>query len=218
MPDERKARPVSGEIMAAPVAGTEPAEAGLVRADVVDAEFETIWPDGPTASDARAFTSIGTAAPPIQGLDSLRKSDAASRSPGPARGGPLFWLVGLSLAAGAFWVSGGHALVRQAPLAGETAPAQSIVNALHIVDVKSRVEEHGGRSVLFVDGKAVNDDRVARTLPRLEIDVTANGGTVMRYNLGTSPEPLAPGAAFGFSSRLEAPKEGVKSVTVTFQE
>ena len=31
-------------------------------------------------------------------------------------------------------------------------------------------------------------------------------------------EPLAPGAAFVFSSRLEAPKEGIRSVSVTFQE
>ena len=60
--------------------------------------------------------------------------------------------------------------------------------------------------------------RSTRTLPPLEINVTANDGNVMRYNLGTSSEPLAPGAAFGFSSRLEAPKEGVKSVSVTFQE
>jgi hypothetical protein len=216
MPDERKARPVSGEIMAAPLAGAESSEPGFTRNDAVDAEFETVRPAEP--AHGRDFTSIGTAAPPIQGLDSLRKSDAAPPTQGPVRGGPVFWIVGLGLAAGAFWVSGGHALVRQVPFAGESAPAQSIVNALHIVDVASRVEEHGGRSVLFVDGKAVNDDRVARTLPRLEIDVTANDGTVLRYNLGTSAEPLAPGAAFGFSSRLEAPKEGVKSVSVTFQE
>jgi hypothetical protein len=219
MPDERKARPVSGEIMAAPLAGAESAEPGFTRNDVVDAEFETIRPAEPAAAaHGRDFASIGTAAPPIQGLDSLRKSDPAPPTQGPVRGGPVFWIVGLGLAAGAFWISGGHALVRQVPFAGESAPAQSIVNALHIVDVTSRVEEHGGRSVLFVDGKAVNDDRVARTLPRLEIDVTANDGTVLRYNLGTSVEPLPPGAAFGFSSRLEAPKEGVKSVSVTFQE
>jgi hypothetical protein len=217
MPDERKARPVSGEIMAAPPAGAEPAEPGFIHADVVDAEYETVRPDQPAAAHARTSISIGTAAAPLQGLGSLRKADA-SRREGPVRGGPMFWIFGLGLAAGAFWVSGGHALVRQAPIAGQTAPAQSIVNALHIVDVTSRVEEHGGRPVLFVDGKAINDDRIERILPRLEIDVTANDGAVMRYNLGTSAEPLAPGAAFGFSSRLEAPKEGVKSVSVTFQE
>jgi hypothetical protein len=220
MPDERNARPVSGEIMAASLAGAEPAGSGFIHADVVDAQFETIRPGEPavTTSHTRTPASIGTVAGPTQGLDSLRKSDAMPKPQGPVRGGPVFWVFGFGLAAGAFWVSGGHALVRQAPFVGETAPAQSIVNALHIVDVKSRVEEHGGRPVLFVDGKALNDDRVARTLPQLEIDVTANDGTTMRYNLGTSTEPLAPGAAFGFSSRLEAPKEGVRSVSVTFQE
>jgi hypothetical protein len=219
MPDERNARPVSGEIMAVPLAGAESADAGLIHADVVDAEFETIRP-GESAATARArsFTSIGAAAAPVPGLDSLRRTDAAPRRQGPVRGGPVFWMVGLGLAAGAFWVSGGHALVRQVPFAGEPGPAQSVVNALHIVDVTSRVEEHGGRPVLFVDGRAVNDDRVARALPRLEIGVTSKDGTITSYNLGTSAEPLVPGAAFGFSSRLEAPKEGVKSVSVTFQE
>ena len=183
MPDERNARPVSGEIMAAPLAGSEPAEPGLVHADVVDAEFETIRPAA--AVQARPSMSIGTAAAPLLGLDSLREADAAAKPQGPVRGGPVFWIFGLGLAAGAFWVSGGHALVRQAPFPGQTAPAQSIVNALHIVGVTSRVEAHGGRQVLFVDGKAVNDDRIERILPRLEIDVTANDGTVMRYNLGT---------------------------------
>ena len=130
----------------------------------------------------------------------------------------MFWVFGLGLAAGAFWVSGGHALVRQAPFAGETEPAQPVVNPLHIVDVTSRVEEHGGRRCCSWRARRVNDDRIARTLPKLEIGVTANDGTVMRYNLGTAAEPLAPGAAFAFSSRLEAPKEGVKSVSVTFQE
>ncbi len=224
MPDKRYARPVSGEIMAAPVAGTEPGEPtlihapALIHADVVDAQFETIRPDEPAvATHPRQSTSIGTAAAPVQGLATLRKADAGTRPPGPVRGGPVFWVVGLGLAAGAFWVSGGHALVRQAPFATEAELAQPIVNPLHIVDVTSRVEEHGGRPILFVEGKAVNEDRTARTLPRLEIDVTANNGAMMRYNLGTSAEPLAPGAAFGFSSRLEAPKEGVRSVSVTFE-
>ena len=115
---------------------------------------------------------------PSRASRSLRKADAGTRPPGPVRGGPVFWVVGLGLAAGAFWVSGGHALVRQAPFATEAEPAQPIVNPLHIVDVTSRVEEHGGRPILFVEGKAVNEDRTARTLPRLEIDVTANDGAM----------------------------------------
>ena len=39
-----------------------------------------------------------------------------------------------------------------------------------------------------------------------------------RYRLGTSGRPLAPGEAFAFSSRLDVPKNGVKSVSVTFGE
>jgi hypothetical protein len=219
MPDERYARPVSGEIMTAPVAGTAAGEPIFVQADIVDAQFETVRPaELVAAAQVRAITAIGTPAAPVQGLDSLRKNEAAARPRGPVRGGPVFWVFGLGLAAGAFWVSGGHALVRQAPFAGVTAPADPVVNPLHIVDVVSRVEEHGGRSILFVEGKALNDDHIARMLPKLEIGVTANDGAMMRYNLGTTVEPLAPGAAFAFSSRLEAPKEGVRSVSVTFQE
>jgi hypothetical protein len=40
----------------------------------------------------------------------------------------------------------------------------------------------------------------------------------MRYIMGTARGPLAAGGEFSFSSRLEAPKEGVKSVTVAFRE
>jgi hypothetical protein len=220
MPDERYARPVSGEIMTAPVIGTAATEPLFAPADIIDAQFETVRPAEPVdrLQGRRPIGAIGTAAAPVQGLDSLRKSEAAAGPRGPVRGGPVFWVFGLGLAAGAFWVSGGHALVRRVPFANESQSAQPVVNPLHIVDVASRVEEHGGRSILFVEGKAVNDDRIARTLPRLEMGVTANDGTVMRYNLGTAAEPLAPGAAFAFSSRLEAPKEGVRSVSVTFQE
>jgi len=219
MPVERYARPVSGEIMTAQVTGTAAVDPIFGQADIVDAQFETVRPAEPAAlAQGRPITAIGTAAAPVQGLDSLRKDEATARPRGPVRGGPVFWVVGLGLAAGAFWVSGGHALVRQAPFVGETGPSEPLASPLHIVDVVSRVEEHGGRSILFVEGKALNDDRTERMLPRLEIGVTGNDGTVMRYNLGTTVEPLAPGAAFAFSSRLEAPKEGVRSVSVTFQE
>src|SRR3954471_14284392 len=98
MPDERNARPVSGEIMAAPPGGAEPVEPGPVHADVIDAEYETIRPEQPAAAaDIRTLTSIGTAAAPLQGLGSLRKADAAQRPQGPVRGGPVFWIVGLGL-------------------------------------------------------------------------------------------------------------------------
>jgi hypothetical protein len=219
MPDERNARPVSGEIMAAPPAGAEPAESRPVHPDVVDAEFETLQRQAPAEpAQAQPVASIGTVAAPVHGLDSLRKPDARARPQDPARGGPVFWIFGLGLVAGAFWVSGGHALIRQAPSTSASAPAQPVVNPVRIAEVASRVEDHGGRAVLFVEGKAVNEGSETRTPPPLEINVTGNDGKVRRYNLGTSPEPLAPGAAFSFSSRLEAPKEGVKSVSVTFRQ
>lgn len=213
MRDERNARPVSGEIMAAP-AGADASRAMSLPADVVDAEFETLRPD-PSERLTAPQSGIGTAAPPAQGLDTLRKGDVA---PPPAgRGGPLFWIVGLSLAAAAFWASGGHALVRQTALA-PPAPQIEPANPLRIADVTSRVEEHGGRAILFVDGRAVNDGDGELPAPPIEISVTANDGGVTRYNLGTSRDPLPGGTGFSFSSRFEAPKGGVKSVSVTFRE
>jgi hypothetical protein len=84
--------------------------------------------------------------------------------------------------------------------------------------VTSRIEQHGERDVLFVDGKALNEGGREQMLKPIEISVTANDGHIMRYIMGTARDPLAAGAEFGFSSRLEAPKEGVRSVTVAFRE
>ena len=47
--------------------------------------------------------------------------------------------------------------------------------------------------MLLVDGEAVNDGSDTRTLPPLDINVTANDGVVTRYNLGTSAEPVGAG-------------------------
>ena len=83
----------------------------------------------------------------------------------------------------------------QAPSIGAGRAGRSpIVNPLRIADVTSRVEEHGGRPILFVEGKAVNEGSDTRTPPPLEINVTANDGAMMRYNLGTSAEPLGAGS------------------------
>jgi hypothetical protein len=72
--------------------------------------------------------------------------------------------------------------------------------------------------VLFVDGEAANDGAAAQQLPPLEIVVTGNDGRITRYRLGTSGRPLAPGETFAFSSRLDVPKNGVKTVSVSFGE
>jgi hypothetical protein len=206
-------RPVSGEIIVVDAMAADVAEHG-VHGDVVDAEFETLRPNA--AERLVPPATIGTSAAPSFGLDSLRKGS----TPVPqerSRGGPLFWLAGLGLAAAAFWVSGGHALLRDTalmPLAPQTQPA----NPLRIRDVTSRIEQHGERDVLFVDGKALNEGGREQMLKPIEISVTANDGHIMRYIMGTARDPLAAGAEFGFSSRLEAPKEGVRSVTVAFRE
>jgi len=217
MSDERNARPVSGEIMAAGVHAGEAARANLISGDVIDAEFETLRPD-PTdrLSTASAIPSIGSAAAPAQGLGSLRKGgDVASSRWGSTRGGPIFWIAGVGMIAGAFWISGGHALVRPA---SSDFPAQQLMSAnpLKIAGVKSRVEDHDGRSILFVDGSAINEGSEELPLPPIALSVTGNGGGVMHYRLGTSSDALPPGGHFNFSTRLEAPKEGVKTISVAF--
>jgi hypothetical protein len=59
---------------------------------------------------------------------------------------------------------------------------------------------------------------MAVTLPGIEIKVTGNSGRITRYNLGTSDRPLDAGQRFVFSSRLEVPMDGVKTVSVEFRE
>jgi hypothetical protein len=214
MSDKRNARPVSGEIMTAAAVAAERAKDGAPAPDVVDAVFETLRPDpAERLSAAPLEPAIGTAAAPAQGLDTLRRGNA----PSAARGGPIFWTFGLAVVAGAFWVSGGHVLLRQASfMAG--APQIQPANPLRISGVTSRIEDHAGRMILFVEGKALNDGAQQHALPPIEINVTANDGHVMRYNLGTSQDALEAGREISFSSRFEAPKEGVRSIEVAFKE
>jgi hypothetical protein len=184
--------------------------------DVIDAEFETLRPDpAERLLPPRAKVTIGTAAAPAQGLDTLRKGQAPATRQAASRGDPIFWAVGMCLVIGAFWVSGGHALVSQSLIpVWHAEPA----NPLRIADVTSRIEDRAGRAVLFVDGKALNAGEEAQALPPIEVKVTANGGGVTRYSLMAGTDPLPAGSTLSFSSRLEAPKEGVQSVSVNFQE
>ena len=116
------------------------------------------------------------------------------------------------MALAAFWVSGGHALVRQSPFWTHAEPA----GALTISAVTSRIDASGLKPVLFIDGEAANDGAGPQTLPPLEIRVTDNDSNIIRYRLGTLNRSLAPGERFGFSSRLDVPKDGVKAVSVIF--
>jgi len=205
MNERDRPRPVSGEIMAGvavrPATAREPS-------DFRDVEYETV---------ERARSAPPADFPeqkPAEGMDFLR-AGAKAIDDGSRRGGPLFWVFGLALVALAFWVSGGHALVRQHMLA---LPSAGPEKPLHIGEVKSRVERHSGRDVLFVDGRAENHGGEALKLPAIEIAVTANDGATTRYFLGTRRAELAPGDRYSFSSRLEAPTNGVKMVSVSFQE
>ena len=213
MADERTARPVSGEIMTDPPAIV--AAERIVRgpaAYIVDADYEVMPRLVPTVESVSPPPRL-IVTPSIEGMDMLRKPEAPAERPPAVRGGPIFWIAGIGAALAAFWVSGGHALVRQAPL---LTGAQA--SALTISGVTSHVDASGANPVLFVDGEAANDGAGPATMPPLEIRVTGNDGRTTRYTLGTSGHSLASGERFGFASRLDVPKNGVRTVLVTFAE
>lgn len=205
MNEDDKARPVSGEIMTGDVARSNTA----LKGDASDAEYETV--DAPIEPLPRRFEAAATAT----GMDFL-KADAADggNERRAKQGGPLFWSFSLTLVILAFWVSGGHALVRNVVL---PTPSERL-QPLRIGEVKSRIENRNGRDVLFIDGLAENHGGSASPLPPIEIMVTDNNGSATRYFLGTNGAELEPGDRYSFSSRLEAPRYGVKSVSVSFRE
>jgi hypothetical protein len=221
MTDDRTARPLSGEIMAGVPRETERRVGERrhgerrVSPDVLDADFVAI--------EAGAPDWFGTAAAgqqekprqePSPGIGILKGGTGERVT---QRGGPLFWVFGLCLVFAAFWISGGHALVSQVGISDATSPRASR-NALRITGVTSRLERQGDRYFLLVDGEVVNDGSTGSTLPGLEIKVDGKDGRTTLYFLGTSGSRLEPGDRFAFSSRLEAPKDGVETVTVDFRK
>ncbi len=214
MAEGRTARPVSGEIMTG--ASVEAAIAWPVHdaADVVDADYELVSPPRrATVAPEAEPAAFAPAAAQVDGMGMLLRDPAQPAAGWLAlRGGPVFWVFGFGLAAAAFWVSGGHALVRQASFLSTAQAAAGFT----ISGVTSRIDTVGSRPVLFVDGQASNSGTMAASLPPLEIHVTGTDGQTARYKLGTADEPLAPGGRFAFSSRLEVPKNGVKTVSVAF--
>lgn len=211
MAEQRTARPVSGEIMTGLGTSVAP-ELWPVATDIVDADYEVL-PRLVPRMEAASLPERGIATPSMAGMKMLCKPEAATVRPPASRGGPIFWIAGVSAALAAFWVSGGHALVRQTRFWTVEQPAGAV---LSIAGVTSRVDASGSTPVLFVDGEAVNDGVKAGPLPALEIRVTGNDSRITRYTLGTSNRSLAPGERFGFSSRLDVPRNGVKAVSVTF--
>ncbi|AZO27668.1 hypothetical protein [Mesorhizobium sp. M1B.F.Ca.ET.045.04.1.1] len=211
MAEDRTARPVSGEIMTGTAANAAPERAVLdVPPDIVDADY-VVLPRFAARPGPIAAPPPTPSTPSIEGMGMLRKPEAAPARPA-SRGGPVFWTAGVGAALVAFWVSGGHALVRQSPFWAAAQPA----SALSISGVTSRIDASGLKPVLFVDGEAANDGARSESLPPIEIRVTDKASNVIRYRLGTSNRPLAPGERFGFSSRLDVPRNGVKTVSVIF--
>jgi len=208
MADERTARPVSGEIMTGTATNAAPERVMFGPADIVDADY-VVLPRFAAHPEPAAPPQIPST-PSIGGMGMLRKPEAAPSRP--SRGGPTFWIAGVGIALISFWVSGGHALVRQGPFWATPAPT----SALTISGVTSRIDGSGLKPVLFVDGEAANDGSRSEELPPLEIRVTDNSANIIRYRLGTSNRSLAPGERFGFSSRLDVPKDGVRTVSVIF--
>ena len=215
MSDDRMARPVSGEIMTDGRPGTARGNASRGDAeDIIDADFETIVP-GPAARAAAKQPTPDAAMSGASGMEVLRGGPGG----GNRRGGPAFWTFGLVLVVGAFWVSGGHAIVsRNGTATAPQAASAPFRQPLRIVNVVSRIERRGERSFLLVDGEVANPGSSPARVPGLTIIVTGLDARETRYNLGTSDGPLAPGDRLAFSSRLHAPNEGVRSVTVDFRK
>jgi hypothetical protein len=214
MADDRTARPVSGEIMTDTAAN--PAPERIMRdpaGDIVDADYEVLPRTAGTSVSPPPLRVITT--PSIKGMDMLRKPVAAMERLRASRGGPIFWIAGLSAAFAAFWVSGGHALLRQTPL---LLAAQQTGAALTISGVTSRIDASGPQPFLLVGGEAANDGASPSPLPPLEVRVTGNDGRTTRYSLATSDRSLAPGERFAFSSRLDVPRNGVEAVVVNFAD
>lgn len=207
-----RARPVSGEIMSA--AGFHDGRARRHDIeDACDAQFETLARAekvSPARNDVAAHLIAGPAAAGMNFLTQRTTSTRKNARPG----GFLFWSAGVSCVALAFWVSGGHALLMDQDAPSHTASKK----ALQIASVESRVEALQGRKILFVDGHALNHATMALTLPAIEIAVTGNDGRVIRYLLGDRESQLEPGSRHEFSSRLQAPDAGVKTVSVAFAE
>lgn len=212
MADARKARPVSGEIMT--VEARDTSAQSLLRGehDIVDAEFEVVTDTAPVFESAGHSSSLDHLPRPPGGMDMLKPGQATGAG-SPPRAGPVFWLAGISLAAMAFWVSGGHALVRGAAL-----PFARPATTLRLAEVSSRVDEAGRKPVLIVEGAAINDGAAGAVLPPIDIAVAADDGKILRYRLGTAASRVAPGARWDFSSRLDLPMNGIKAVTVAFSE
>lgn len=189
---------------------------GIIRRDdVVDAEFISIDRADAMAERLPSVAMAGrqaVAVPIAEGMAMLSRDATLPDTPA-STGGPIFWASGALIALAAFWMAGGHALFSaMAPASADDAAG------LRIASVISRVDRSGEKPVLLVDGKAVNDSVGAVAMPPLHIQVVSAAGVSTLYKLGTAGQALRGGDSFDFSSRLDLPKDGVRTVFVTFEE
>jgi len=199
-------------------AGGEPASGSIIDADYVVVEPKLRVelagrPGGQLPPETDRLPPGRLDLPASSGMDMLRRVGEASSRPANGRAGPIFWTVGILVSASTFWVAGGHALVSDSMLS--PGPQH---DGLRIASVVSRVDRSGVNPVLFVDGKAVNDSETSVSLPPLQIHVVSTEGSSTLYKLGTAGQSLDGGDSFDFSSRLNLPKDGVRTVFVTFAD
>lgn len=194
--------------------------ARTVALDVVDAEFETVLPVDATdriavtQPDAPPISTPAADPAPPEGMNILRSGAFQATSAEPKPAGPAFWAIGVAVAATAFWVSGGHALVSRF----EPHSAVAKESGIRIASVISRVDRSGNVPLLLVDGRAVNDGVAPVVMPPLNIQVVSEKGGSTLYRMGTAGSQVDTGSSFAFSSRLDLPKDGVRTVFVTFAE
>ena len=194
MAEEVNLTALSGEIVTGPRQGS----LRPTRADEVeDAVFETV-------------RQVRTSAVPMSsGMDLFGAVPGriAARAPS-APAGIGFWCAGVALAVAAFWFAGGHTLASGWSGAAAEAPVR-------VAALTTQVLHRGGRPLLLVDGTLENVAADAAPLPALTVNVTDGEGRVTRYRLGRIDGRIDAHGTWRFSSRLEAPRSGVSTVTVT---
>lgn len=212
MPERPDGPVVSGEILTR--AGQIRDSSTELSPDIVEAEYETIVARYARPDQRPVFSSTRSSG--AFGLDILRR-DTETRDGG--RAGGAFWLVGLAIVAGVFWISGGHSLVTAGPRSAFPAASASKPGLpLEIREVKSGYERSGNRDILLVKGKVVNTGRTTQPLPDLVIRVTAVDRTSTRYRIVANDGELVAGGGFIFTSRLDVPETGMENIEVTIRD
>ena len=132
-----------------------------------------------------------------------------------ARGGPVFCRAGSCWCAALTRFGGRHNIVAGKGLIGSPTARQPLA-----IDVwRSRVEPRGEGEVLFRGGCDTNRGTDTRAYRPIAIAITdRNGFDEPAIFWDKRRAAGAPASSIGFSSRVEAPSNGVRSVTVTFRE